>query len=377
MASVLDRAWEWFLTQSGWVYIIYLAFAFSMFFVFVYYFEDRYEREPLRKVLKAFLIGILSIIPAFLLEYGIGFIILSPLLLTCVVAPVVEEACKGYGVFRFRRDPEFDGAVDGFVYGGVIGSGFAFVENILYGLRAYSEYDLTSGLELTAFRGMGLAVGHMLFTAYIGSEIGITKIRGGGFWPKGYIVAVFLHGLWNTVATVAANIDPLIGLGALIAMILAYAMIFRHRLHISRQIDLEEEIKVIKEIPIRKRPFGITILAILVYLEGIFSVIRGFVYTGTVAIELFHSPSWAGGYEIILGIFWILVGIAIMGVGTGLWRLKRSAWTISTIFTAILLFIASAGLPTTWISFGIYLIVLVYLIGARQYFSKIEGELST
>lgn len=96
MTSVLERVWAWFLSQPEWMYIIYTAFVLSLFFVFVYYFEDRDERNPLRKVLKAFFIGILSVIPAFLLELGIVLVVvLSPLFQICVVAPVVEEACKG------------------------------------------------------------------------------------------------------------------------------------------------------------------------------------------------------------------------------------------------------------------------------------------
>jgi len=254
------------------------------------------------------------------------------------------------------------------VYGGAIGSGFAFVENILYGLSAYSEYDLTAGLELTVIRGMGLAVGHMLFTAYTGSEIGIVKIRKRGFWLKGYFVAVILHGFWNTIATVITEINAIIGLGALLLLLFGYTMIFRHRFQISQQIDLSEAERPVKEVP--KRPLGITILAILLYLEGFFTVIRGLVFTGTVTIDLFHNPSWIAGYELLLGFFFILLGIGIMGVGTGLWRLKKSAWLLSIIFTGVSLIIVAAGLPTTWLSFGVYLIVLIYLLGVRKYFSK-------
>jgi len=369
MANAFDRIWEWFQSQPEWVYIIYLAFAFSMFFVFFYYFEDRYEREPLRKVFKAFIIGILSVIPVFLLELGIGqLILLSPFIMTCAVAPIVEEACKGYGVFRFRKDPDFNGAIDGLVYGGVIGSGFAFIENILYGLSAYSEFDLTAGLELTAIRGMGLAVGHMLFTGYTGSEIGIRKIRGGGFWPKGYFVAVVLHGLWNFVAIVAVGLGVIIGFGSLIVLIIAYSMVFRRRVRILREIDIQEQVTVIKKHPTQKRPVGITILALLVFIEGILSVLRGLVYTGVIPISLFPNPSWITGYEVQLGVVWILIGVLITGVGTGLWRLKKIAWVVTILFTIIFLVLSALGLPATWLVFGLSIIILLYLMSVRHNF---------
>ena len=50
------------------------------------------------------------------------------------LAPVTEETLKGLGVlliYLFRRR-EFDGIIDGIVYAGLIGAGFAFSENILY-----------------------------------------------------------------------------------------------------------------------------------------------------------------------------------------------------------------------------------------------------
>ena len=51
-----------------------------------------------------------------------------------IQAPVVEELTKGAGVllvFWLNRS-HFDGPVDGIVYGGMVGAGFAFTENILY-----------------------------------------------------------------------------------------------------------------------------------------------------------------------------------------------------------------------------------------------------
>ena len=103
-------------------------------------------------------------------------------------------------------------------------------------------------------------VGHMLFTAYTGSEIGITKIRGGGFWPKGYVVAVLLHGFSNTIAVFAVVGGTLRGFGTSFVVLIANTMIFRHRLRVTRQIDMEEAPRVTKEIPIRKRPLDVTVL---------------------------------------------------------------------------------------------------------------------
>lgn len=118
----------------------------------------------------------------------------------------------------------------------------------------------------------------------------------------------------------------------------------------------------------KKRPLAVTVLAIFIYIVGIVTVARGLEYAGVVAIGLFQDPSWAAGYELILGGFWILVGLAIMVVGTGLWRLKSSAWTITLGFTVVSLIVTAPGLPTTWIRFALYLILLIYLIAVKKHF---------
>ena len=97
-----------------------------------------------------------------------------------VVAPVTEEAAKGLFILLllFYRRHELDGVLDGIVYAGMVGIGFAFTENILYLTSAYMGDDGQAG-------GLGGAVGlfivrcvfspfaHPFFTAFIGIGIGI------------------------------------------------------------------------------------------------------------------------------------------------------------------------------------------------------------
>ncbi len=97
-----------------------------------------------------------------------------------MVAPVTEEAAKGLFILLlliYRRH-ELDGILDGLVYAGMVGIGFAFTENILYLTSAYMGEDGHAG-------GLGGAVGlfivrcifgpfaHPFFTAFIGIGIGI------------------------------------------------------------------------------------------------------------------------------------------------------------------------------------------------------------
>src|SRR6478735_2865557 len=110
---------------------------------------DRYEAEPARYIVFAFLWGALvAVVGAFFLNtFGLKMLVearwTDPLETGAVyLAPVTEETLKGLGIlliYLFRRR-EFDGIIDGIVYAGLIGAGFAFSENILYLGQAYNEY---------------------------------------------------------------------------------------------------------------------------------------------------------------------------------------------------------------------------------------------
>ncbi|NEO86835.1 MAG: PrsW family intramembrane metalloprotease [Spirulina sp. SIO3F2] len=105
---------------------------------------DRFEKEPTAYLFGAFLWGafpavlaaiVLQVIFDLPVEAVLGANSLGSELITAAIgAPITEEILKGCAVaivyFAFRR--EFDGWVDGIVYGGVAGFGFAYVENILY-----------------------------------------------------------------------------------------------------------------------------------------------------------------------------------------------------------------------------------------------------
>ena len=123
------------------------------------------------------------------------------------LAPVTEETLKGLGVLLlFLFGPKkLDGIIDGIVYAGLIGAGFAFSENILYLGQAITEYG-NEGLQATfVVRGLMGPFGHPLFTSCIGIGIGIAV---GVRSPLGKVVAVVtgwvcamvLHGLWNLAA---------------------------------------------------------------------------------------------------------------------------------------------------------------------------------
>ncbi|MBP2436174.1 PrsW family intramembrane metalloprotease [Microbacterium amylolyticum] len=122
-----------------------------------------------------------------------------------VRAPIVEEVVKCAGVLLLlamgRRT--FDGATDGIVYGGLIGAGFAFIENVKY----FVEALLLGGVEhLSAtffLRGVLSPFAHIMFTAACGFAVGLAVRKNRGVflpWLAGLGVAIVLHAIWNGAA---------------------------------------------------------------------------------------------------------------------------------------------------------------------------------
>ena len=98
-----------------------------------------------------------------------------------IVAPVTEEACKGLFLLLLLwwRGAELDGILDGIVYAGMVGIGFAFTENILYLAAAYNGSDGVGpggvvGITTTfVVRCLLSPFAHPLFTAFTGIGVGL------------------------------------------------------------------------------------------------------------------------------------------------------------------------------------------------------------
>lgn len=184
-----------------------------------YLWLDRWEAEPVRLQVLAFLWGaVVAVVGAYFLN-TLSLLVLAradwtdPLATGAVyVAPVVEETLKGLGIvliYVFRKR-EFDGIIDGVVYAGLIGAGFAFTENILYLGQAYTSGGPDALSATFVVRGLMGPFGHPLFTACIGIGLGIAVVsrhRGVrlGAILAGWVAAILLHGIWNLSALAGNN----------------------------------------------------------------------------------------------------------------------------------------------------------------------------
>jgi RsiW-degrading membrane proteinase PrsW (M82 family) len=176
-----------------------------------YLWLDRYEPEPRSLLLLGLGWG------AFIATSGALFLQAfdsfafgpSEAIESVLVAPITEEAAKGLFILlllSYRR-AEFDGILDGLVYAGMVGIGFAFMENILYLSSAYVGDDgqlggIESAVGLFIVRGIGSPFAHPFFTAFLGIGVGIAvssrrkAVR--VLAPTiGYLLAVAAHAAWN------------------------------------------------------------------------------------------------------------------------------------------------------------------------------------
>lgn len=177
----------------------------------VYLWLDRYEPEPRALLVSGLVWGGFVATAAALVLQGIGFAAgLGDETGLAVVAPVTEEASKGVFLLLLLwwRRHELDGILDGIVYAGMVGIGFAFVENILYLAAAYNGTDGmgpggTQALTTTfVVRCLASPFAHPLFTSFIGIGVGIAVAARSPLvrWLApvgGYALAVLTHGLWN------------------------------------------------------------------------------------------------------------------------------------------------------------------------------------
>ncbi len=165
---------------------------------------DRYEKEPLPLLIAAFLWGaipaiLLAILFEVILAVPVSASLLGPAATTWLVAPLVEEPVKATALvllFFFARG-EFDGPLDGIVYGALIGFGFSMTENLLY----FLSYPADLGV-LFWLRSIFFGFNHALFTGIVGLALGSVRYApqrwlGYVVLPASLLVAILLHGLHN------------------------------------------------------------------------------------------------------------------------------------------------------------------------------------
>ncbi len=181
------------------------------------YWIDRYEKEPLGLLAGCFLWGATvaagwSFILNTLVGVSVFLLTDSDLAVTLstgsISAPIVEEISKAlallilFMVFR----PELDTPLDGIVYGGIVGLGFAATENTLYIFNGFQESGYSGLLAVAFIRVVLIGFQHAFYTAFTGLGFALARLQ-----PRralqilaplaGLAMAIAAHSLHNTLAT--------------------------------------------------------------------------------------------------------------------------------------------------------------------------------
>lgn len=247
------------------IVVLGLSFLPMLFYAGFWWWMDRYEKEPLGLLLAAFLWGsvpavILAIIFEVILDVPIAVIspagIVYDLLGSALAAPFVEEATKGLALLAlllfWRR--ELDSPLDGIIYGGMVGFGFAAVENVLYLGDAMSTDGLGGALSLAFFRAGLFGLNHAMYTGFTG--LGITLALDSKnramrlLWPVlGFVAGMGMHAFHNGMATFMSYLEseaPMVvlvlgdWLGVVVLMVMAAVSLMFER----RRIRLWGEVYV-------------------------------------------------------------------------------------------------------------------------------------
>jgi RsiW-degrading membrane proteinase PrsW (M82 family) len=183
-------------------------------------FTDKYERQPAKLIILAFIWGgiaatfamaisantaLLSLLgksfgQAFQTDWGAG-----------LVAPIVEETSKAAGfLLLMGLAPQLIRSVyDGLIIGAFIGLGFEIIEDITYsqtGAAAqFGAAQVSSSLDTFALRALTSLVSHALYTALFcaGLVLLIGTVAQPRRWGPGLtlVLAAFVaHGVWDSTS---------------------------------------------------------------------------------------------------------------------------------------------------------------------------------
>jgi RsiW-degrading membrane proteinase PrsW (M82 family) len=204
------------LTISWALVLIYAVPAFL-----IVYRLDLFEREPTQLLIAALLWGGIIATSLAAQANGAWLSIMSkvaPLDMTAqwgpaIVGPGVEETLKLMGVITlFLIVPaEFDGVMDGFVYGALVGLGFTVVEDVSYFIHAAvaiagagDQMGPVVDTFLVRVVGGGL-YGHVLFTGITGIGFAYLVTRPKAARTKGLlgfgaclVAGIAAHATWNS-----------------------------------------------------------------------------------------------------------------------------------------------------------------------------------
>ena len=197
------------------MFLIALALLPAIALVVWIYRQDRVEKEPKRLLWKVFLFGVLSVIPAMILEILLEevFLVFVDENTLCYVildnfigVAMIEELCKMKAAKRAAwKHPAFNYKFDAIVYCVTSALGFAAIENVMYCMDADIETAVTRALLSVPSHAIdGVIMGYFFGVAKEAELVGNRRRR------KRYLrLSVFMpmieHGIYDTALSLDSD----------------------------------------------------------------------------------------------------------------------------------------------------------------------------
>lgn len=203
--------------------------------LFLFYRADRARPEPVGLLGRSVLYGFIATLPAIALEMVVdlpsaGLSGLARAAWTAfVTAALVEEGVKYFFLSKYIiKNRAFDEVLDGVVYAACVSLGFAFAENLLYGL---------DGGWTLVFRAFTAVPMHASATGIMGYWIGLAKrepdaTRAPALRRRGFLAAVAIHGFYDFFLFSG----PPLAFGAM-AVLLVAGRVLRSRMREAKRLD--------------------------------------------------------------------------------------------------------------------------------------------
>ncbi len=199
--------------------LIYLAIGPGVALAVYIYYSGRWNPKPKKLVIKCFIWGALAVFPTMYYEETFVKVLgwegsfndtwWQTVISAFFGIALAEEACKFFFLKEFiYEDPNFNDPFDGIVYGGMIGCGFATMENIMY--------VVPFGYETGILRMLTAVPAHAFDGIILGYFMGKAK-----FCPNpwkhltfGLVTVIILHGTYDSVAmsNLSWSIYPMFGI---------------------------------------------------------------------------------------------------------------------------------------------------------------------
>lgn len=172
-------------------------------YLLIFYIDINYFKW--KPFVYSFIIGLISPIFSISIFYVLNALynlisIENGLLAFVFILPVLEEIGKTFLLILFLRHFKFRTVTEGFMYGAILGLGFAITENIYLSYVNLSTFGVEVAISATIIRTIILLIGHPLYTGIIGSSISVAaRSHNYSAWAQIFKMTL-LHMTWNFVA---------------------------------------------------------------------------------------------------------------------------------------------------------------------------------